>query len=94
MSLALHEIIRKPRITEKAVHLHNVGNQYTFEVHRDANKVQVKEAVQALFKVDVLQVRTMNCMGKRRRTRMGIGFRPDWKKAIVTLAAGQQIEGL
>lgn len=88
------DIIRRPRLTEKTVHLQNKQDTYTFQVHPSANKTQVKEAVESIFKVKVRKVTTMNCRGKQRRTRMGIGFTADWKKAYVTLVAGQSIEGI
>lgn len=94
MKLTAQDIIRKPRITEKSVYLQNDHGKYTFEVHPSATKTQVKEAVQALFDVTVTAVRTFNCDGKARRTRMGVGRTAAWKKAIVTLADGQQIEGV
>lgn len=94
MNIDSHSVIRRPLITEKSVFAQAATNQYTFEVHPAANKVQIKEAVQSLFDVKVLAVQVSNNNGKMRRTRMGSGRRPDWKKAIVRLADGQQIEGL
>ena len=67
-------------------------NRYVFEVLPGANKVQIKEAVEALFKVHVQRVRTMIMPGKFRRFGRGGGQRPDWKKAIVTLPAGEKID--
>ena len=64
-----YEIIRRPRISEKTVHLQNKLNAYTFEVHPAANKIQIKDAIKALWKVDVKAVNTMNCRGKDRRMR-------------------------
>ena len=90
-----HTIIRRPVISEKTVHLQSKHNQYTFEVHPHANKVQIAEAVQTLFKVTVTRVNTMNARGKDRRMRSRIsGNEPAWKKAIVKLAEGQKIEGV
>lgn len=90
-----HEIIRKPVISEKTVHQQSKLNQYTFEVHPKANKVQIAEAVEQLFKVKVERVNTMNVIGKDRRMRSRIsGNEADWKKAIVRVAAGQKIEGV
>ena len=90
-----HDIIKRPLITEKSVHMQNKLNQYTFEVHQDANKVQIREAVQALFKVKVTKVTTMNCRGAQRRVRSRVpGFAADWKKAVVCIADGQKIEGV
>lgn len=90
-----HQIIIRPVISEKTVHLQNKQNQYTFAVHPDANKVQIAEAVQTLFKVKVERVNTLNCRGKDRRMRSRIsGNEAGWKKAIVKLAEGQKIEGV
>jgi large subunit ribosomal protein L23 len=91
-----YEIVRRPRISEKTVHLQNKLGAYTFEVHPAANKVQIKEAIRSLWKVDVVAVNTMNCRGKPRRMRNNKeqGFTAAWKKAIVRLADGQKIEGV
>jgi large subunit ribosomal protein L23 len=90
-----HQIILRPVISEKTVHQQSKLNQYTFAVHPDANKVQIAEAVEALFKVKVDRVNTVNCRGKDRRMRSRItGTEAAWKKAIVKLAEGQKIEGV
>jgi large subunit ribosomal protein L23 len=90
-----YQIIRRPRITEKSVHLQNKLNSYTFEVHPDANKTQIKEAIKALWKVAAVSVNTINCRGKPRRVRSRLpGMTPAWKKAVVRLAVGQKIEGV
>jgi large subunit ribosomal protein L23 len=91
-----YEIIRRPRVSEKTVHLQNKLNTYTFDVHPDANKVQVKGAIKALFKVDVLSVNTMNCRGKDRRMRNNRmpGITAAWKKAIERIADGQKNYGV
>ncbi len=90
-----HQIILRPVISEKTVHQQNKLNQYTFVVHPDANKVQIAEAIEHLFKVKVAKVNTLNCRGKDRRMRSRItGNEAAWKKAIVKLAAGQKIEGV
>jgi len=90
-----YDIIKKPRVTEKAVYLQNERDTYTFEVHPAANKIEIKHAVEELFKVKVVGVRTMNCRGKYRRVRTRLpGMTSNWKKAMVTLADGQKIEGL
>jgi len=94
MNLTPWDVIRRPRISEKSVYQQGSDNKYTFEVHPKATKVQVRDAIKRLFEVDVLSVRTMNHAGKERRTRYGVGRTPAWKKAIVTLAEGQQIEGV
>ena len=86
------EVVLRPMITEKATELGG-ANKYMFEVRRDANKTQIKEAVQKGFDVKVESVNVMNVKGTPRRVRGNrIKHRPDWKKAIVTLAPGDKIE--
>lgn len=87
-----YSIIKRPLITEKITNLREKYNRYGFEVARDANKHQIKQAVETLFKVKVKEVTTMNVMGKIKRLGRNQGKRPDWKKAIVTLAKDQKIE--
>ncbi len=90
-----HQIILRPVISEKTVFQQSKLNQYTFVVNKDANKVQIAEAVESLFKVKVERVNTINSRGKDRRMRSRItGNESDWKKAIVKLADGQKIEGV
>jgi large subunit ribosomal protein L23 len=89
-----YEIIRRPRISEKSVHLQNTHNTYTFEVDPRANKVQIREAVETLYQVKVRRVNTTHCRGKLRRTRLAVGLTSNWKKALVTLREGQTIEGI
>jgi large subunit ribosomal protein L23 len=86
------EIIRRPLITEKSTRQKEEGRQYVFEVHRDANKIEIQSAVEQLFKVKVLQVRTSNILGKVKRLGRRYGKRPDWKKAIITLKEGDRID--
>jgi large subunit ribosomal protein L23 len=86
-----HQIILRPLITEKNTNL-MAYNKYSFEVDRDANKAQIKRAVEEIFKVSVTKVHTMNMRGKMRRRGMRIGYTADWKKAIVTLVEGDRIE--
>ena len=87
-----HEVIRRPLVTEKS----NIGreeeNLATFAVDPRANKHEIRQAVEQLFQVQVLDVRTMRQPRKRRRIGRHIGTRPEWKKAIVRLAEGQSIE--
>jgi large subunit ribosomal protein L23 len=87
----LRRVIRKPMLTEKSARQME-GNQYVFAVDPAANKDQIAAAVERMFEVKVLQVRTQNHMGKERRMGRFSGRRPDWKKAIVTLAEGDAIE--
>ncbi len=89
-----YEIIRAPLVSEKSLYLQNTHNTYTFEVHQDANKVQVRDAIERLFKVKVSKVTTQNVLGKNRRRGKVEGQAPCWKKAMVTLRDGQTIEGL
>lgn len=90
------DVLRRPVITEKNTRLMEMG-QYTFEVARDANKIQIKDAVERTFNVEVVAVNVMNVRGKeRRRGRRGrvasVGRTPARKKAIVTLKEGQTID--
>ena len=86
MKLTAHDIIRKPVITEKSMTA-MAEKKYTFLVHVNANKVQIKRAVEEVFGVQVLEVRTINSLGKVKRMGVHIGKRSDTKKAIVTLTA-------
>ena len=87
------QIIRKPiMLTEKANVLREKNNQVIFEVAREANKVEIKQAVQKLFKVTVTSVNTMVMRGKDRRMGRGYAKTQNWKKAIVTLKAGDSID--
>ncbi len=94
MAKAIHpmSVVVRPLITEKATRLSG-ENKYAFEVRREANKVQVKEAVEKAFNVRVASVNVMIMKGKSRRVRGNrLMHRPDWKKAVVTLAAGDKLE--
>ena len=84
------DVIRRPLITEKSTEMRESIGVVAFEVHRDANKIQVKRAVEAQFKVKVAEVRIANCHGKVRRQGRYAGQRPDWKKAYVRLAPGEK----
>lgn len=85
-------VIIKPLITEKSTHQQTVRNAYAFEVHADANKPQIKQAVEQLYNVKVVDVRTMNRKGKPRRTRYRMSKTSDWKRAIVVLDEASRIE--
>ena len=85
------DILIRPVISEKSYRLADDG-KYTFIVAPDANKTQIRQAVEAIFNVKVTGVNTLNRPGKRRRTRHGWGKRPDTKRAIVGLAAGERID--
>jgi large subunit ribosomal protein L23 len=90
--LAYRDVVLRPVVTEKTLRRSERLNAYTFEVRAGANKVQIRDAVEHLFKVDVVGVRTQNLAGKRRRMGRSVGFTAPWKKAIVKLQAGQTIE--
>jgi len=86
------KVLKTPHLTEKTVTQKEMGNQVTFKVERGANKIEIKRAVEAMFKVTVLNVNTVNVLGKDKRMGRFVGKRPDWKKAVVTLKAGDKIE--
>ena len=85
------DVIIRPVVSEKSYSALE-ANRYTFLVHPDANKTEIKEAIQKIWNVHVLSVNTMTRKGKVKRQRFVAGKRPDQKRAIVTLAAGDQIE--
>ena len=87
----VYEIIRRPIVTEKGVNKKEFENTLCFEVMADANKTQIKTAVQKVFKVKVADVRTVNTAGKLRRRGRFTGYRADWKKAYVRLKAGEKM---
>lgn len=88
----LYEILRRPITTEKSNIVRERLRQYTFEVDERANKLQVKEAVEKAFNVQVLDVNVMRTSRKRRHHGRRMVYKPAWKKAIVTIAADQRIE--
>lgn len=90
--LDIYSVIKRPLITESAVDKHEKSNTYVFEVHPDANKIQIRKAVEKLFDVKVVSVNTAIVHGKMRRTRRDYVQRPDWKKAFVKLQEGNAIE--
>ncbi len=85
-------VVKKALITEKGTVMREMRNQYYFEVARDANKIEIQRAIEAIFSVKVAQVRTMTVRGKVKRQGRWMGKRPNWKKAIVTLKPDQKIE--
>jgi large subunit ribosomal protein L23 len=87
-----HQVVLRPLVTEKGTHQFTHRNAYPFEVNPWANKDEIKAAVQELFGVRVIKVRTQNRLGKRRRYRFKMGTLPTWKKAIVTLHTEDRIE--
>ena len=88
---SLYNVIIRPIISERSYDLMEQG-KYTFEVAKDAPKEEIAEAVEKLFNVHVLKVNTINVRGKAKRVRYQVGMTRSWKKAIVTLAPGEQIE--
>lgn len=80
----VYDVIRRPIVTEKTM-AGAADKKYTFEVAKDANKVEIKKAIEEIFKVKVAKVNTANVLGKYKRMGVHVGKRPDWKKAIVTL---------
>ena len=87
------QVIIQPLLTEKSTDLQRL-NKYTFEVARDATKIDIRGAIESLGKCEVHSVNTVKIYGKTRRTRRGTGRTPDRKKAIVTLKAGQAMGGV
>ena len=89
--MTVYDVIKRPIVTEKAVGKKEAENTLCFEVVPDANKTQIKAAVEHLFKVKVSEVRTENVDGKLRRRGRFSGYRPNWKKAYVRLKAGEKM---
>ncbi|MDO5112747.1 MAG: 50S ribosomal protein L23 [Planctomycetia bacterium] len=87
-----YQIILRPLVTEKGVHKANRNNSYAFQVHADANKEEIKDAVETLFNVKVVKVNTQNCHGKPRRFKQRLFKTSNWKKAIVTLHEEHRID--
>lgn len=85
-------IIIKPLVTEKSTHQQQTRNVYAFQVHESANKPQIKQAVEQLYNVKVLDVRTITRKGKPRRTKYKMTHSPSWKRAIVKLDENSRID--
>lgn len=92
LELMPHEVLLRPLVTEKGMHRSTRYNQYAFEVNQNADKADVKRAVEELFDVKVTAVRTQNRKGKPRRTRFRLGYTKNWKKAVVTLHEEHRID--
>jgi large subunit ribosomal protein L23 len=88
----IYRVIKEPHIAEKANIVKERYNQITLKVDKRANKIEIKSAVEKIFKKKVLEVNTINVEGKKRRVGRNIGKKIDWKKAIVKLAPGENIE--
>ena len=85
-------VLRKPLLTEKIAAIQDKNNQYAFEVDPNANKIEIKRAIELKYSVKVLSVNTMSVRGKTKRLGRFSGKRADWKKAVVTLKEGDRIE--
>lgn len=90
----LFDIIKKPCLTEKGMGLQEANNQMVIKVDPDANKIEIKNAVEKFFNVKVSKVRTANVAGKKKRLGRHFGKTSDWKKAVVTLAEGHKVDFL
>ena len=88
----IYDVIKKPLVTEKTTLEKDARNIIAFEVSRDANKIEIKDAVEKLFKVEVTAVKTVNVAGKVKRFGQNIGKRSNWKKAYVTLKEGSSVD--
>ncbi len=89
--MTLHEVLIRPLVTEKGLTTKEESGTLSFQVHPDANKVQIRQAVEKLFSVKVDEVRTANFDGKLRRRGRFAAYKSDWKKAYVRLEAGQKV---
>ncbi|HMB39670.1 MAG TPA: 50S ribosomal protein L23 [Wenzhouxiangellaceae bacterium] len=90
----MYQIVRLPHVSEKTARLQADANQYVFEVARDADKTEIRQAIEGLFDVNVSNVRVVNVKGKAKSFRMRPGRQKSWKKAYVRVQAGQSIEQL
>jgi large subunit ribosomal protein L23 len=90
--MELHQVIKRILVTEKSIAARDSYNKYVFEVDRRANKLEISNAVEKLFKVKVIDVHVMQVLGKKKRMGRVIGQKSSWKKAMVTLAEGSRIE--
>ena len=88
----LYKVLLSPRVTEKSARVGEQGNQYVFHVMKDANKAEIKGAVEMLFDVNVTSLQVVNVKGKTKSFKFRSGKRNDWKKAYVRLQEGQHID--
>jgi len=88
----VYTVVKQPIVTEKSTLATERSNAYTFLVDMHANKIEIKQAIEKIFKVKVDRVRTQVRKGKPSRVRFKVGFHPDWKRAVVTLKEGHKIE--
>ncbi len=91
---SIHDIIRRPLLSEKGNILNESENKVLIEVTRDANKIEIKRAIEKIFKVNVASVHTLNIHGKKKRLGRHEGRTRNWKKAIVTLKSGEKLDFL
>lgn len=87
-----HDLIIRPLLTEKSTSLRETHNKFCFVVHRDANRTEVRKAVEETLNVKVKAVHLLNMIGKKKSLNRFVGKRPDWKKAIVTLKEGEKLD--
>jgi large subunit ribosomal protein L23 len=87
-----HEVLLRPLLTEKSTALREAHNKICFVIHPQANKIEVKRAVEEVLKVKVKDVNILNVSGKVKRTGRFVGKKPDWKKAIITLKEGEKLD--
>ena len=88
----IYKVLLGPHVSEKSAMSAEAGNQVVFKVLPTATKLEIKHAVEKLFKVEVVDVRTVNMKGKVKRNRFGLSKKPNWKKAYVSLVQGQEID--
>jgi len=88
----MYSVIKRPVVTEKSTIAREEENKYLFEVDRGATKIEIRNAVEKIFKVKVVNVHTVSVSGKKKRVGRVIGRRRNWKKAVITLAPGNSIE--
>jgi large subunit ribosomal protein L23 len=87
-----HDVIIRALVTEKGTRMREAGNRFLFQVATDANKIEIKAAIEQVFNVKVETVQTQNVMGKKKRVGRSLGRRSSWKKALVTLREGDTID--
>ena len=92
MNTKSYRILKRPMVTEKSTTEKDQRNKLYFEVDRRANKIEIKQAVEQIFKVNVLDVATLSMRGKLKRVGRHFSKSPDWEKAVVTIKAGQRVE--
>ena len=90
--MIIYDVIKKPLVTEKTATKKDANNVVAFVVNKDANKIEIKQSVEKLFKVEVTAVKTINVAGKVKRVGKNLGKRSNWKKAYVTLKEGSNID--